>query len=238
LKPPISSHWQSLSRPQALVLTLAGILLEVPLRWIVRPDIPFMRLGNPWFDLPLRIGIEAGMIAFLILVALAIRAPLSAVGLPKRKWTGWEWRAMAIVGAIELVVVITIVGDRWPRIWAAGLMGSGLLWAFSEFMFGVNQETGSRGLIMSGLLRLGGYKWAVVLNTLVFLAGPLHGPGLIRMVGNNPAGAAGLLAGVVVSSLFFSWLRYRSDNVVLCGILHGIVNGFMNGAAFVLRANP
>ena len=178
------------------------------------------------------------MIACFILMALVIRAPLPTIGILKRKWTGWEWRALAIVGIIELIVVITIVGDRWPKIWAAGLMGPGLLWAFSEFMFGVNQETGSRGLIMSGLLRLSGYKWAVALNTLVFLAGPLHGPGLMRMVGSNPGGAAGLLAGIVVSSLFFSWLRYRTDNVALCGILHGLVNGFMNGAAFVLRANP
>jgi len=65
----------------------------------------------------------------------------------------------------------------------------------------------------------------------------LHGPGLVRMLDKNPGGAAGLLAGVVVSGLFFSWLRHRTDNVVLCGILHGIVNGFMNGAAFTLRAN-
>lgn len=238
MKSPISSHWSSLTLKQAWVLTIAGLLLEIPIRWIVRPDIPFMKLGNPWFNLPLRLGIEAGMIAIWVVMALLIRAPLTTIGIPKRKWTGWEGRALAIVGVIELIVVVAIVGDRWPRIWESGLIGPGLLWALSEFMFGVNQETGSRGLIMSGLLRLSGYKWAVVLNTLVFLAGPLHGPGLIRMAGNNPGGAAGLLAGIVVSSLFFSWLRYRSDNVALCGILHGLVNGFMNGAAFVLRANP
>ena len=237
MKNPISSYWQNLSLKQAWILTVAGILLEVPVRWILRPDIPFLRPGNPWFNLPLRIGIEAGMVFVLFATAFAIRAPLTAVGIPRRRWTLWEWSALAIVGAIELLVVIILVGDRWPRIWSAGLMGQGLLWVFSEFLFGVNQETGSRGLIMSGLLRITGWKLAYVLNTLVFLAGPLHGPGLVRMLDKNPGGVFGLLAGVVVSGLFFSWLRHRTDNVVLCGILHGIVNGFMNGAAFTLRAN-
>jgi membrane protease YdiL (CAAX protease family) len=45
-----------------------------------------------------------------------------------------------------------------------------------------------------------------------------------------------MFAGVVATGLFFSWLRYRSDNIILCGVLHGLVNGFLNGAAFARRA--
>lgn len=89
---------------------------------------------------------------------------------------------------------------------------------------------------MSGLLRFTGPWWASISNTLVFLIGPLHGPGLWKMLDSNPTGAIWLLAGVVATGLFFSWLRYRTDNVVLCGVLHGLVNGFLNGAGFARRA--
>jgi membrane protease YdiL (CAAX protease family) len=56
------------------------------------------------------------------------------------------------------------------------------------------------------------------------------------MLPTNPQGAAWMLAGVLATGLFFSWLRYRSDNLVLCGVLHGIVNGFLNGAGLAGRA--
>jgi membrane protease YdiL (CAAX protease family) len=89
---------------------------------------------------------------------------------------------------------------------------------------------------MSGLLRLSSPFFAILLNTFMFLVGPLHGPGLLRMLHGSPGGAAGMLAGVVATGLFFSWLRYRTDNLVLCSILHGIVNGFLNGAGLAGRA--
>jgi membrane protease YdiL (CAAX protease family) len=89
---------------------------------------------------------------------------------------------------------------------------------------------------MSGLMRLTTPASAIVLNTLVFVAGPLHGPGLWRMLPRDPTGATWMLAGVVATGLFFSWLRYRTDNVVLCGVLHGLVNGFLNGAGLATRA--
>jgi membrane protease YdiL (CAAX protease family) len=44
------------------------------------------------------------------------------------------------------------------------------------------------------------------------------------------------LGGVVVHGVAYSWMRSRTDNVVLCAILHGIVNGPMNGTGLALRA--
>ena len=104
-------------------------------------------------------------------------------------------------------------------------------------MFGFNQETGFRGIMMTGLLRIGGWKWAFAINTLLFLVGPLHGPGLLESLGNNPGAAAGYMVGVIVNGLAFSWIRYRTDNVILVAILHGIINCFLNGSGLVLRAH-
>jgi membrane protease YdiL (CAAX protease family) len=213
-----------------------SLLLEVPARWIVRPDIPDMVPGNPWFRLPVRLAVEVGLIMGVLALARVCGASSLSVGVPRRAWTRWEWAMFGLVAIIELAVVILAVGHRWPRLAAAGLLGKALPWAASEFLFGFNQELGFRGGMMSGLLRLTSPLSAALLNTLVFLAGPLHGPGLIGLALRQPGAAVGLLLGVVATGLFFSWLRYRSDNVVLCGVLHGIVNGFMNGAAFARRA--
>lgn len=236
MSPPISAHWKYLQPWQAWALVVVGVALEIPVRWFVRPDIPYMVRGNTWFNLPLRIAVELAFVLVVLSSAWAIKIPLPQVGIPPRRWTRWEWLAFAVVGAIELTVVITIAGQRWPRLLAAGVIGRALLWAFGEFLFGFNQEFVFRGALMTGLLRLTGPWWATLANTLVFLVGPLHGPGLWRMAPTNPGGAAGMFAGVVATGLFFSWLRYRSDNVVLCSVLHGIVNGFLNGAAFARRA--
>lgn len=234
---PISSHWTSLTLRQATWLLALGLALELPVRWIVRPTMAHLRPGSPWFDLPLRIGIEAAMILAPLVIILLARLPLPSVGVPRRRWTRWEWGALAVIAAGELAVVFSIAGRRWPRIWDAGLTAEGLAWGFGEFLFGFNQETGFRGLVMTGLLRLGGWKAATALNTLLFLIGPLHGLGPLQSWQQDPLSMGGYAVGVLVCGLSFSWLRYRTDNVVLCAILHGIINGPMNGAALVLRAH-
>lgn len=213
-----------------------ALVLEIPVRWIVRPDMPYLRPGNPWFDLPLRIAIELGFVLVVIGAGAAIRVRPSCWGMALRRWTRWEWGAFAVVGAIELLVVILVAGARWPRLVNAGVFLPALGWAFGEFWFGFNQEWVFRGPLMSGLLKLTTPAWAIALNSLVFLVGPLHGPGLLRMLPSNPGGAAWMLAGVIATGVFFSWLRYRTDNLILCGVLHGIVNGFLNGAGLAGRA--
>lgn len=233
---PITEHWKTLQAWQAWGLIAAGLLLELPVRWVIRPDMPYLRPGNPWFNLPLRIAVEIGLVLAVLIVGALLRVRPSQFGAVFRRWTRWEWIAFLVVGSIELAVVISVAGGRWPRLAHAGVLGGGLAWAFGEFWFGFNQEFVFRGPLMSGLMRLSTPLWAILLNTVVFLVGPLHGPGLLRMFPTNPGGAAGMLAGVVATGLFFSWLRYRTDNLVLCGVLHGIVNGFLNGAALAGRA--
>lgn len=236
MKSPISQGWRKLRPWQAWGLVAVGLVLELPVRWVVRPDMPFLRPGNPWFDLPLRITIELGFVVAVIIVAAVMRIQPSSWGVTLRRWTRWEWIAFAVVGAIELTVVILVAGGRWPRLAGAGVLAPALGWAFGEFWFGFNQEWVFRGPLMSGLLKLTAPTWAIVLNTVVFLVGPLHGPGLLRMLPSNPMGAVWMFAGVVATGLFFSWLRYRTDNLILCGVLHGIVNAFLNGAALAGRA--
>ena len=177
------------------------------------------------------------MIGVFVGTPLMLGISLKTVGIPLRKWTRWEWTAFTIIGTVILIIVVSIAGSRWPRIWAAGLMGEGLLWVFSEFMFGFNQETGFRGLMMSGLLRIKGWQFAFTINTLFFLIGPLHGPGMLEWLISNPLAAGGYIAGVIANGLGFSWIRYRTDNVILVAVLHGMINCFLNGSALVMRAN-
>jgi hypothetical protein len=154
MKKPFSTYGNQLTVKQAWILTIVALVLEIPIRWLVRPGMENLVLGNPWLNLPLRLTIEAGMIGVFVGVPLLMRVSLKTVGIPLRRWTRWEWGAFTIIGCVILIVVIVFAGSRWPRIWTAGLMSEALLWAFSEFMFGFNQETGFRGIMMSGLLRI------------------------------------------------------------------------------------
>jgi len=237
VKAPISSHWQSLTLRQAWLLLLSGLILEIPIRWIVRPDMLHLYPDTFWFSLPLRLAIEVGFVVYILAVAGIGKIGFPALGVPLRRWTKFEWTALAVVGIIEMIVVISIAGHRWPKIFAAGWGAEGAGRLVEEFFFGFNQEAGFRLLIMTGLLRLKGFWWATILNTLIFLIGPLHGPGLIEIGGRNLVGASFEGLGIVVTGLFFSWLRYRSDNAFLVCILHGIVNGFLNGSGLTLRAH-
>jgi membrane protease YdiL (CAAX protease family) len=234
--PAISTEWTSLSRRHAAVLIAAGLVLELPIRFAVRPDASDLAPGNPWFHPWLRLAVEGTMVGLFFALPLLLRAPLPAAGIPTRRWTRWEFLALAIVGGGELLVVMVLVGHRWTRLAEGGLLMSTIPWVVGEFLFGMNQETGFRGLIMTGLLRLRGPRLAYSLNTALFLVGPLHGPGLIEWLASNPLAAMGYTCGVVVHGVAFSWIRHRSDNVVLCALLHGIINGFMNGSGFALRA--
>ncbi len=123
-------------------------------------------------------------------IAWSLKIPLPLLGIARRRWTRWEWIAFAIVGAIELFIVILVAGQRWPKLVAVGVIGRALLWAFAEFFFGVNQESSYRGILITGLMRVAGPFWATVLNTVLFLVGSIHGPGLLALGSTNPSGAA------------------------------------------------
>ncbi len=220
---------------QAGILLACGLLLEFPIRIWVRPDMSDMVSGSFWFHPWLRLGIEAGMLAVFFLLPLLIGVPYKAMGVPRRRWTRWEWIALLIIGVGELIVVGAIAGSRWFRIWDITPAAPVIAWVAGEFMFGMNQETGFRGLIMTGLLRLRGARSAYVWNIFLFLVGPLHGPGLLEWITSSPGAALGYACGVMVHGLAYSWLRHRTDNVVLCAILHGIINGSMNGPGLALR---
>ena len=42
MKQPISSHWRVLRIRHGWALVIVGLVLELPVRWVVRPDIPYM----------------------------------------------------------------------------------------------------------------------------------------------------------------------------------------------------
>jgi len=229
-----SARWRELGRRQALVLLVTGLLVEGPGRWLLRPHMHDLLPGTVSFNLPLRLGIEAGFVA-VFLIAASLCGGLAASGARLRHWGRLDWWLLGVVGAIELVVVLVLTSRRWGQLPGPGGIGWLAGWILSESLFGFNQETGFRGLVMTGLLRLWGPFPAVVLNSLLFTFGPLHGGGHLADWLANPAQHAPMIVAVAVSGLFFSCVRYATDNVVLAGILHGLVNGLLNGSALALR---
>lgn len=216
------------------MLLVAGLFLEGPGRWLLRPHVHDLLPGTVLFNLPIRLGIEAGFVAFF-LITTSLCGGLAASGVRLRQWGRRDWLLLGVVGAIELVVVLVLTARRWGQLPGPGGAGWLASWILSEAMFGFNQETGFRGLMMTGLLRLWGPLPAIVLNSLLFTFGPLHGGGHLADWLASPAQHAPMIVAVLVSGLFFSCVRYRTDNVLLVGILHGLVNGLLNGSALALR---
>ncbi len=116
MKTPISAYWNQLTIKQAWILTIVAFVLEIPIRWLVRPEMQNLVLGNPWLNLPLRLVIEAGMIGVLVATPLMMGVSLKTVGIPLRRWTRWEWTAFTIIGTVILIIVVSFAGSRWPRI--------------------------------------------------------------------------------------------------------------------------
>jgi len=224
---PTSAHWQQLGRRQALLLLLIGLLLEGPGRWLLRPHVHDLLPQTPSFDLRLRLAVEGGFVA-IFLVAASMAGGLAASGMRVRHWSRLEWLLLGVVGGIE-------TAGRWGQLPGPGGILGLVAWILSESLFGFNQETGFRGLLMTGLLRLSGPFPAIVLNSLLFTFGPLHGGGHLADWFAHPAQHVPMIVAVAVSGLFFSCVRYVTDNVLLVGILHGLVNGLLNGSALALR---
>jgi len=107
---PISENWKNLSVKHSWILIVTGFILEIPVRWIVRPDMGDLVPGNYWFDLPLRFLMDGGMLALFFILPIILGCSFKNIGIPLRRWTRWEWIAFSIIGGTEIIIVTLIAG--------------------------------------------------------------------------------------------------------------------------------
>jgi membrane protease YdiL (CAAX protease family) len=202
-----------------IFLFLEGFL--GPRLWILRP------LGMPgppfWVRVPLLLGLA------LLLVRYFARLEPSQLGLrPWRRWTTTEKSYFLQVLLLANVVFLLLFAGRiraivdrpsWPS--AAIALPVYLVWGFY-------QELMYRGILQRVLVTRWGPLPGILVSNLVYTFGPLH---FYHFTGKTIPQALPMFAGIFAIGLFFAVLMWRSGNLWMVGIFHGLGDGYITGLA-------
>ena len=202
------------------------LLLFLLLEWIIGPRFSLVKwlhlpIPPPWFGTPLLLALA------LILVRVFARLKPSQIGsYPWREWSRTE-KAYFLPLLPLLILVFSMIFA--PRLQA--IVADSSLWRvagvmlFTYFVWGFYQEVVYRGILQTELVRRWG-PWAGILiaNTL-FTFGPLH---FYHFSGPAPIAT---FASIFAIGLFFGALFWRSGNLWIVGVFHGIGDCYFTGLA-------
>jgi membrane protease YdiL (CAAX protease family) len=201
-----------------IFLFLEGFL--GPRLWILRP------LGMPgppfWVRVPLLTGLA------LALVRCFGGLKPSQIGLrPWRQWTTTEksyfFQVLCIANLVFLLLFAgrlhRIVGDRASWLAAGLALPLYLVWGFY-------QELLYRGILQPVLVGWWGPLPGILVSNLVYTFGPLH---FYHFSGGSLPEALTMFAGIFAIGLFFAVLMWRSGNLWIVGVFHGLGDVYITG---------
>ena len=97
---------------------------------------------------------------------------------------------------------------------------------FANLLWGFYQELVYRGILQTELVRRWGVLAGILVSNLLFTFGPLH---FYHFSTSVPGQAFPLFVGIFSIGLFFGVVFWRSSNLVVVGVLHGLGNCYMDG---------
>jgi membrane protease YdiL (CAAX protease family) len=220
-RPPTSLDW-----PAAARLLLVYVLLE----GLIGPRLSIFR----WLHLPApAIWIRVPALIALALLLVRWLAGLNPARIGFRRWRDWSptersyFLQAVLIGNGVFVFLFahglgTIVSNRsgWGK--ACVVMGAQLAW-------GIYQELVYRGILQTAVVARWGPVAGILAANALFTFGPLH---FYHFADASPAP---MFAGIFAIGLFFSVLFWRSGNLWLVGVLHGIGNAYIDGLHALLR---
>ena len=181
-----------------------------------------------WLHLPAPpqwIRIPALLIVALLLVRFVARLEPAGIGL-----YGWrEWGATERSYFIQTVLIgnAVFVLIRGPAVRAvasdSSLWGLAFVTLLTQLAWGVYQELVYRGILQTALVSRMGPAVGIMIANLLFTFGPLH---FYHFASPSPMP---MFAGIFAIGLFFGLLYWRSGNLWVVGILHGIGDAYMDG---------
>jgi membrane protease YdiL (CAAX protease family) len=153
----------------------------------------------------------------ITLVRFAARVKLADIGLiPWHDWTATEKSYFIQVFVLANVIFAIVIGPRL-RALLAGPSVPYLLWGF-------HQELMYRGILQTELVRRWGAPAGILLANSLFTFGPLHFYNFTRTSSPLP-----LFAGIFAIGLFFALVFWRSGNLWIIAILHGVGDLYIEG---------
>jgi len=178
--------------------------------------------------LPLVIVILLLLAGLLALVHFVARIELSQIGL----YPWGDWQPVEKSYFVQLLVIANVV---FPLMFASRLrlilaQPSALATIWSSFVpylfFGFYQEVVYRGILQSELVRRWGAFVGILSANLFYTFGPLHW----YYFAAQTSLAVPMFAGIFAIGLFFGVLFWRSGNLWIVAIIHGIGNAYIVGS--------
>ena len=229
----LNAHWKGHAflfekkRPPTYGATggLRLLLIFLVLEGVIGPRLSFFG----WLQLPLlpvwlRVPILLGLA--LLLVRFVAGLKLSEIGLYRwGEWSATEKSYFVQVFLIANVVFCVLFADRLRIIFAEPLLLKRVLTVFLPYLlWGFYQEVIYRGILQTELVRRWGPLWGILVSNSLFTFGPLH---FYHFSDTSPA--LPMFAGIFAIGLFFAVLFWRSGNLWMVAIFHGIGNSYIDG---------
>lgn len=207
------------------VSILIFLLMELPVRLWLQPD-PWLLDGQHWyFNQPLRLFTELGLVILLLafirfIYPTLLRIPHSHSGLV----VGGMLVSALLFGLLE--------ADQLLNSFSAGLW-LWLAWFCSGFCIGIGQELLYRGVLFTALNRYLSLSLAAIATTVIFVIAPLHSVRLWHYIQLDQfTVVAALIAIYAGVSVFFQWLRNHTGSVMAPALVHGVGNAVTWVAVF------
>ena len=202
------------------------LLIFLVLEGVVGPRLELfgwlhIPLPPVWLRVPLLLGVA------LLLVRFFANLKLSEIGLYGwRAWSGTEKAYFVQVILIANIVFATIFAGRLRLILAQpGPFGRICSVFLPYFLWGFYQEVMYRGILQTELVRRWGPLRGILVSNSLFTFGPLH---FYHFSHTSPA--LPMFAGIFATGLFFALLFWRSGNLWMVAVFHGIGNSYIDGA--------
>jgi membrane protease YdiL (CAAX protease family) len=209
----------------AIRLLLVFAVLEVvlgPRLWIAR----YLEISIPSWA-----RIAALLALALLLVRYAARVRLEEIGLlPWSEWTVAEKSYFVQVVLLANVIFGTLYASRLRAIAQdRSLWTTAALVLVTQLAWGFYQEVVYRGILQTALVARWGAPAGILVANALYTFGPLH---WYHFEGSSPLP---MFAGIFAIGLFFSLVYWRSGNLWMPAIFHGIGNFYIGGTSVILR---
>jgi len=219
--PRSAPHWNAATGARLLLIAVGIEAIRlVAVRWF-HPTVPLLILV---------LLLLAGVLG---LVRFAARLKLSQIGL--YRWSAWS--AVEKSYFVQLLVIANVV---FPLVFASRLrlilaQPSVVATVWSAFVpylfFGFYQEVVYRGILQSEFVRRWGTLAGILTANVFYTFGPLHW----YYFAAHGSLAVPMFAAIFAIGLFFGVLFWRSGNLWIVAVIHGIGNAYIVGSLSAAR---
>jgi membrane protease YdiL (CAAX protease family) len=224
----LNVHWRGHAflfekkRPPTYSATggLRLLLIFLVLEGVIGPRLSlfsWLKLPLPpvWLRVPILLGLA------LVSVRFVARLKLSEIGLYRwGEWSATEKSYFVQVFLIANVVFSVLFAARLRVMLAEPFLLRRVWTVFLPYLlWGFYQEVVYRGILQTELVRRWGPLWGILVSNSLYTFGPLHFYHF----------SLPMFAGIFAIGLFFAVLFWRSGNLWMVAIFHGIGNSYIEG---------